>query len=183
MSVPTTSGRYSDYYNEEGYKDPTAYKAMKGYNVNNEWVRGDIVEIETNTGYLNEYVLISCHEEYATGLLLKDEPNKENDHNVMSRTAKHCDVGKLTPCYYNRINKLVKSMDDGAFNTLLARVAQCLGTELKANSDPVVKVVTKEVKVDDPRARAEQEIKIAKIEAERDVYKELYMQLLKGDMV
>lgn len=166
MTVHTSGGRYSDYYTEEGYKDPTAYKAMMNYK------NGDIVAFETNSGE-REAVLLACFDGFATAVALADEEH-ERDHKIISTALKHADCGRLMTIYYSRVTRYVKTMEVEAFKSLLKHIGATIGT----NEPQVVeKIVTKEV-AKEAKDDTETIIRIAKLEAERDLYKQLYKEAL-----
>lgn len=176
-----TNGRFGDKYNNEGYLDMTAYLAMQGGHM--EYHKGDIVVIETNNGDEREMVLLSCHSEYATSVMLMDDV-QENDHKVLGATyIKHTDVGRLTTTFYSRIVRYCKTMGDTEFDKLLAHVGKVLGTDI--DTEPIIKEVPvetiKEVVKEVPVADStEMLLKVARLEGERDVYKAMYESLLKG---
>lgn len=200
MNVLTSGGRYSDYFTEEGYKDPTAYKAMKGQ-VMNEWQPGDIVQVELNNGTVTEMVLLSCHKTNASALILNDAAYKEHDIVIHSMTLKHADYGRITPCYYSRISKLLKAMDDESFNTLMTQVCNALYPSYRPQRSEDEHSTTETLKVENPLQNAEanakiaelemaikiagleNDAKVARLETERDLYKEWFTKLLNGDRV
>lgn len=185
MSAYTGGGRYSDRKTEEGYNDPTAYKAMGGYNVG-EWVKGDIVEWERTNGTYGQAVVLSCHNKFCSAMELFEEEADENNHKVLSRSVMNGNAGKIISLYYNRITNLIKAMDDEPFAKLLEHVGLCMGTvgtveKIVEKEVPVekVKTVVKEIPTADSTEIA---VKLARVEAERDTFKTLYMDLLKGGL-
>lgn len=170
--------------NSEGYMDLTAYKAMQNVGgIKMEWVKGDIVKWERANGTMSQAVLISCHDGFSSILELQDEEPSENGHKIkVSGEVKHVDCGKIVMLWHNRIRALIESMGVEPFKKLQDHVGKCLGTDI--TTEPIVKEVevpvevVKEVEKIVERDTPDTIIKIAKLEAERDTFKALYMELV-----
>lgn len=170
--------------NSEGYMDMTAYKAMQNFGgIKMEWVRGDIVKWERANGSMSQAVLLSCHDGFASILELQDEEASENGHKIkVGGEVKYVDCGKIVMLWYNRIRALVENMKPEPFAKLQEHVGKALGTDI--TTEPIIKEVevpvevVKEVEKVVEKDTMETIIKIAKLEAERDTYKNLYTDLM-----
>lgn len=171
--------RKSDYYNHEGYADPTPHKAMKGIEVTTAgYVAGDIVEWEKSNGSVAQAIVLSVHSRTYTALELFTEDVEENSHKIMSRMPMFCDAGRMIVLWPNRITGLVKTMEDEAFRKLIDHVGVILGCTKEITVEKVVEKPV-EVKVKEPA----DERTLIKLETERDLYKDLYMRCMKGEFV
>lgn len=208
--------------NGSGYYDETAYKAIKnvsknqiggGTTMNGNFVEKDIVEVEC-TNAVRQFLLLACHDSYASALLLNDNEPRENAVEVTSRTVMYTDAGKLSYVYYDKVISYIKSVTDAEFTMIKQAVADTLKiTEMfseypaggvlqsreaaiplsEANIEKFKEIMVEAVKTIAPIAAAPEmaeherkamEKKAVELQTERNVYKELYMDLLqnlKGD--
>ena len=204
--------------NGSGYYDETAYKAIKntmknptggGYTMNKgEFLEKDIVTVECTNG-AQDFLLLKCHEDYATALLLRDKKYKENNIKVIGRSVMYADAGRPAYVYYDKISGYVKTIKDQEFTDIQASIAKAMGLVIDRETAPApeyvpqgsestvpeeLEMLCKQVancckKLDDMQPEVPQEnveklkTSIIRLEAERDVYKELFMMAngAKGD--
>ena len=164
--------QYSINRNGSGYYDPTAYKAIKNYMRNGEnsmkLYKGDIVEIETNTGLTKEAVILSVHSKFSTILILTE--NESLPYSVNCKGLRFTDPGMIQYVFNDNVKELIRSMKQDEIDYLLQEVVDGLGYEAQKNDIPEgdsIEVFSEE---------------LTKVKAERDVYKSLYENLI-GSMI
>ena len=79
-------------FNGSGYYDNTAYQAIMNVSkevermgMRSDYQDGDIVEVTKQNGVTEEFLLLRCHEGYATAAILKERAPAENSVAVISR--------------------------------------------------------------------------------------------------
>lgn len=172
--------------NGSGYVDPTAYKAIKNFlkseEKSMELYKGDIVEFEQNNGYVKEAVILSVHEKFSTVLVLND--NDRLPYSVNCKGMKYTDPGMVQYVFNDKIQNYIRSMSDKECADIMQAVVDALGYEAPVKE--VVKEVVKKsepefiplaVNNDLPFDNAIHE-EMAQLKAERNVYKELYENLI-----
>ena len=170
--------------NGSGYADPTAYDAIKNIMKSEEktmnFYRGDIVDFELNNGLSKEAVILSVHDNYSSVVVLWD---KEKPYIVNCRGMKYTDPGMVQYVFNDKITGFVRSMSDQEYADIMQAVVDSLGYEAP---EQVKKAEVKEaapeefippVAVDGPFNIAFRE-EMVQIKAERNVYKELYENLI-----
>lgn len=120
----------SIYRNGSGYYDPTAGEAIKEMEKSmknrGEYEDGDIVEVIRNSGTQYEMVLLKCHKEYATALMLTESEPAENAVNILSMTPMYTDAGKVQYIYYKNICRFVRATSDSEYEALKEAVRRAL---------------------------------------------------------
>lgn len=168
----------------------------------------DVVTVECTNG-TQDFLLLKCHEDYATALLLRDKKCKENNIKVIARSVMYADAGRPAYVYYDKISGYVKTIKDQEFTDIQASIAKAMGLVINWETAPApeyvpqggestvpeeLEMLCKQVtdcckKLDNMQPEAPQEnveklkTSIIRLEAERDVYKELFMMAngAKGD--
>lgn len=162
--------------NGSGYVDPTAYKALlevqKGEPMENR--TGELWEVTNNKGYVNECIILADHGKVCTILQLIDEDNGYSDIQVNCRGIKFTDSRKLQYCFDNACTGFIRKLSEQEFEAIMKKVAASLG--IKAQ---VVEVV-KEVEIVKETEALPDNLELAKVQAQLEVYKGLYEDLLKG---
>ena len=189
--------------NGSGYYDETAYKAIKN-TMKNPTGGGSTM----NNGEFFEKDM-KCHEDYATALLLREKKYRENNVKIIGRSIMYADAGRPAYVYYDKISGYVKTIKDQEFTDIQASIAKAMGLVIDRETAPApeyvpqgsestvpeeLEMLCKQVancckKLDDMQPEAPQEnveklkTSIIRLEAERDVYKELFMMAngTKGD--
>lgn len=194
--------------NGSGYYDETAFKAIKntmknqkrgGSTMNKgELYARDIVTVDCANGQ-QDFLLLKCHEDYATALMLREKPCKENNVKVVSKSVMYADAGRVAYVYYDKISGYVKTVKDLEFTGIQKMIITAMGLETACEEAPAPMPITEAEEVVIPLELLEtckevtachkmlsemvsmeanvKELKISNIrlEAERDVYKELFM--------
>lgn len=122
-------------FNGSGYKDETAYQAMKntlrderdhmGQKI--DYQDGDIVEITKQNGLTEEALLLKCHEGYATAVILKERAPAENWMAVISRQKMYIDAGRPCYVYYDAIGQLIKGVGQSELGRIRRKVGNAIG--------------------------------------------------------
>lgn len=158
--------------NGSGYVGPTAYAALmevqKGENMDKK--TGEIWEVTNNNGFVRECIILADNGGCCTILPLIDEDNGHTDIQVNCRGIKYADSRKLQYTFDNCCTDFVRKLNEQEFNTIMNKVAASLGIQQK-----VVEVV-KEVEA----LVVPDNLELAKVQAQLEVYKGLYEDLLKG---
>ncbi|MDD3337861.1 MAG: hypothetical protein PHS82_03295 [Lachnospiraceae bacterium] len=184
-------------YNGAGYYDETAYKAMqtmdrggtsKMENVN----RGEIWEMETNNG-AREVLVVQTYERYATILMLFDTEQNENDVAIKSRGLMHTDCGRISYCFYDRMNEFVRALSSEEMDSVLYQISLTLDLPADVGAEPGEAYTATppmqennsefvaEASDDEQEVRQmlmDSALELEGVTRERNVYKDLYEQLL-----
>lgn len=194
--------------NGSGYYDETAFKAIKntmknqkrgGSTMNKgEFYARDIVTVDCANGQ-QDFLLLKCHEDYATALMLREKPYKENSVKVVSKSVMYADAGRVAYVYYDKISGYVKTIKELEFTGIQKMIITAMGLEIACEEAPVPMPIAaaeeaviplelletcKEVKdchkmlsemVSMEVNVKELKTKNIRLEAERDVYRELFM--------
>ena len=193
-------------FNGSWYYDNTAYQAIMNVSkevermgMRSDYQDGDIVEVTKQNGVTEEFLLLRCHEGYATAAILKERAPAENSVAVISRQKMYLDAGR--PCYvfYDAIGQYVKTLNASELERIRKKIGGSLGIAIPENGetkqpDPVKSINQEEIKdlvekvtnmmeplqaavdklqntFDDVGMTLEKEIRL---EAERDIFKALY---------
>lgn len=171
--------------NGSGYVDLTAYKAIKNIIKSEEKTmelyKGDIVDFELNNGLSKEAIILSMHDNYSSILVLSD---KVRSYSVNCRGMKYIDPGMVQYVFNDKITGYIRSMSDQEYADIMQAVVDALGYEA-----PVKEVLKEVVKESEPEfipPAATNDLpfdnaireEMAQLKAERNVYKELYENLI-----
>lgn len=190
----------NEMLNGSGYKDPTAYKAMR--NMLNEermgyygWSDGDIVNVNKADGRTQDFLLLKCGKEYATALMLVPNEPAENSLAIRSLSMKYADCGRPAYVFYDRINELIRSSTDEELEAARAAVAKAIGyaggpssestdrrtdvTFENNDTEGLANEIVEKVAEMLTRYTVDQET-LTRTKIERDIFKELYEQEIKG---
>lgn len=147
-----------------------------------EYQGGDIVEYKNNKAQSDYAVLLACHNNHAEVVRLSDIDQGKNDHKIMFRTLMHADVSKVLWVTYDRI-QVVGMVPAEAYDNLMRHVGTCLGIRQESTKVPIKAEADADRLARECAAYkakiAEQERELIKTAAERDVYKDLYTEVIK----
>lgn len=194
-------------YNGSGYYDETAFKAMKNINRggthnmsdnNTTYKIGEIWEMEMMNGITKEVVLLQCFDNYATTLTLTDSEPKQNAMSIKSLSLKYVDCGRLGYCFYDKLTQFVRAVSDDELAKLKENIAKALNLivtteapvalEKQVESDLALKAAvldneaTQKKCADLEKQLADSKFEITSMSREKDIYKDLYNQLLEKIM-
>lgn len=187
-------------YNGSGYYDETAYKAIRnidrGGTASMEYNKGEIWEIETANGTTREVFLVQCFDDYAAVLTLIDSQPNHTYMQIKSQDLRYIDCGRLGYVFYDKFVKFIRMVSDEELKEVQYHIASALdlpapeATET-AESAPAPVVAEGEADTatqledDAPKSKCELQqllmdsaLELQGMTRERDVYKELYNQLL-----
>ena len=162
----------------------------------NEYYSGDIWTMQTASGSTQEVLVVKPHEKYATILLLTEKELQNNYIKVKSKSIMYADHGRISYAFYDRFTDFVKQVNEQDFEKIQKQVAESLGVGSDFWKEPV-NITAPESKAgnteNQQQPKEEQQIpkicvvesesvrnlqiQLAKAEAERDVYKELYCKM------
>ncbi len=184
-------------YNGFGYYDETAYKAIRNTDrgaASIEYNKGEIWEIETTNGTTREVFLVQCFDDYAAVLTLIDSQPNHTYMQIKSQDLRYMDCGRLGYVFYDKFVKFIRMVSDEELKEIQYRIASALdlpaleATETAESTPaPVVAEVdtATQPQDDDPESKCELQqilmdsaLELEGMTRERDVYKELYGQLL-----
>lgn len=166
--------------NGSGYYDPTAYEAIKktdkkGKKKMENFYQGDIVKCKQQNGTEREYVILSVHDKFSTVLMLGND--EKMSFSIKSNGLKYAEPGMLQYMYNDNIICFIRSLTDKELNSLMNAVIDSLGYDFgldSAAAETTLEPVVKEVFVENQQTVEE----LTKAKAERDVYKNLYENLI-----
>lgn len=175
--------------NASGYYDPTAFHAICDYMKGEKEMKsqmavykGDICLAKLNNGSEREFVVLSVHDTFSTVLMLGNGDNLP--YPVKCKTMMHTNPGMLQYMFNDRFISFIRSMTDKEIDDLMKAVADSLGIDAVEASAPsevvqaeAPKEVVKEVIVSDPEIET-LKAELTKSQAERDVFKGLYENLI-----
>lgn len=168
--------------NGEGYYDPTAYKAiehaMRGKEKDMTLYNGDIFELKQSNGTVDTAVVLAVHRRFSTALILKDDPTLP--FKLKSTRIQYVDPAMIGYIFNDRFSTLVRAMNDEEYNALMQAVVDELGyvpDEQETGSRQA-----DEGEIIDGAVDLSAMEELTRTKAERDVYKNLYENLL-GSML
>lgn len=195
-----SESRYGDKKNEEGYQDPTVFKAIGNQG---KALAGEIWDYELNSGEMCKVLVVNGNRAMAQILFLSDESKSlEMPRMVMvGAKAYFYDPVLLQARRQRYLQRKVCQVDIVEFNKVRRDIAKALGLPRprqirevpvekivekrvevpvekiveKRVEVPVEKIVEKRVEVPVP---ADDSVEIAKLQTEVKVYKRLYEELL-----
>ena len=188
--------------NGSGYTDYTAYRAIRNVedarvNSKDNYSEGDIVIVNKIGRVREEILLISLHQDYASGIALKERRPVENAVPVNGRKKMYSDAGRPCYVYYSAIEECVKTVDEDELRKVRNAIASAFGIEqivrgaapvvekvsgpsehdmLKLLMETVSAIGTEVDEIANTGLATEDRERIIRAEAERDVYKRLYEQ-------
>ena len=184
-------------YNGSGYYDETAYKAIRntdrGGTASMEYNKGEIWEIETTNGTTREVFLVQCFDDYAAVLTLIDSQPNHTYTQIKSQDLRYMDCGRLWYVLYDKFVKFIRMVSDEELKEVQYRIASALdlpALETTETAEPAPAPVAAEADTaTQPQLQAETEhelkqllidsaLELEGMTRERDIYKELYNQLL-----
>lgn len=185
-------------YNGSGYYDETAYKAIKntdrGGTTSMEYNKGEIWEIETANGSAREVLLVQCFDDYAAALTLTDYQPNHTYMQIKSQDLKYMDCGRLGYVFYDKFVKFIRMVSDEELKEIQYRIASALDlpaleaaeaaesapTPVDAETDTATQPQDNapESKCELQQLLMDSALELQGMTRERDVYKELYNQLL-----
>ena len=184
--------------NGSGYYDPTAYKAMKRYEREEEEMeqvinKGEIWEVEY--GYERKMALVlAVHEGYCSVLCLNDDDRDTRDIYINARGMKSTESGMVSYKFTKSFMDFVRTTTEAEFADVMEKVAD----RLNIGGDTAGRIVNENaLKLTIKRMKEENEIlkeqveelqkkldndsfgsTIIKLTIERDLYKQQYEMLL-----
>lgn len=159
--------------------DYTAFRALQ--NIEREEKKmenktGEIWGFETNNGIMREAIILKDHGQYSTVLPLFDTDNGSCDVTVNCRGQKFTSTGKMQYVFENRFTLYIRTLTAEEFGEIMDKVAESLGLQRKEVIKEVVKEVPKEVKT---TVIADNSEELARVQAQLEVYKTMYNDLLR----
>lgn len=153
--------------------------------------KGDIWEIETTNGTVREVLLVQCFEDYAATLTLLDYKPEHTYMAIKSQGLKYADCGRLGYIFYDKATKFIRQLSDEELNEVQCHIVGALDLPVQEEvaADPVSDECDNATQPQEADTSADdsEEVKtllmdstleLQKVTSERDVYKELYNQLL-----
>ena len=159
-----------------------------------EYNKGEIWEIETANGTTREVLLVQCFDDYAAALTLVDSQPNHTYMQIKSQDLRYMDCGRLGYVFYDKFVKFVRMVSDEELKEIQYRIASALdlpALEMTEAAEPALTPETAEMDTatqpqdDAPESQCELQrllmdsaLELEGMTRERDVYKELYNQLL-----
>lgn len=175
-------------YNGPGYYDPTAYDAISKICTKKDGgiklSKGGIYEIGYPNGETKYAAILATHVRYATILVMSE--NDKLPYKVSCEGVKYTDPGMIQYAYNDRFKTFVGSMEEDEFDNLFNAVIGKLGyepTKSKTENELGIEAETSPIEyARDGRfmvpKTAKLETDLLKVQAERDIYKSLYQELV-----
>ena len=162
-------------YNKEGYKDDTAYKAIK--NVDAEYIprAGEVWYQEMDSGHTFYCIIIATNGNVSTILRLTYKQREEHDICVNVGGEKmYTNSCMLQYGIVTSMKRIERVLTDDEWSTVINRVAESLNLECKTGKTCGITEVRNNTK----HNFVSQSEEVCKIKAQLEVYKELYRELL-----
>lgn len=147
-----------------------------------EYNKGEIWEIETTNGSTREVLLVQCFDDYAAALTLTDYQPNHTYMQIKSQDLRYMDCGRLGYVFYDKFVKFIRMVSDEELREIQYRIASAL--DLPAPVAAEADTATQQ-QDDAPESKCELQqllmdsaLELEGMTRERDVYKELYGQLL-----
>ena len=166
-------------YNNEGYADLTAYSAIRNTENPNP---GELWSTELANGEQRQCIVLSSGENTAVTLCLRDERRETCDISLNCRGMMYADSNMLQYTWYNRFVSYIRTLNAAEFEEVKETVADTLGIS-RIETVKVEKVV-ETIEVDKEPEKAQNEdysgcvLKLERTEAQLEIYKDLYRELL-----
>ena len=166
-------------YNSEGYADLTAYNAIRNTDNPNP---GELWNIEQTNGIQKQCVVLSCGNNTAVVLHLVEENRETCDISLNCRGMMYADSNMLQYAWYNRFVSYIRTLSAAEFEEIKSVVAGTLDIS-RIETVKVEKVVeTVEVEKEPEKVQNEDYstyvLELKRAEAQLEVYKEMYHELL-----
>lgn len=166
---------------------------------------GEIWRVEKMNGDEMEVFVLKCYSTYATTFQLNENEPRENGFQIKAQALMWIDLGKPGFVFLDKLVSFVKQVPDTELKRFQLKFAETVDIsriEVKSVNRQAIEKVQEEPKLKaKPEVKEEikatvndrfeieklknmvrdMELNKAKVEAQRDVYKELYVQLL-GDI-
>ena len=181
---------YDLLLNGSGYRDFTAYKAMKNVQGGESYMsvlKGEIYEYDMQNGNTRFAIVISSNERsndrYLSVILLTEEEKSKYSVPVICKGKMHCDCAAISFCYSDRLVEFIRQATDDEMKKIDEMLLKSLGINSQEKVVEKTVEVVKEVSVDGHEQypteadliRAEA---LAKARTEANIYKDLYENLL-----
>ena len=186
--------------NGSGYYDPTAYKALKGIEREEnkmEVRKGEIWEIEIGN-QVRTAVVLATHGSYSIVLTFTDEPRERRTVQINAQGMKYTEPGMISYKFHDNFVKFIRLTKDEEFGNIMVQVAGALGIENEVpfgivESEEVHRLQVELIEAEDKLAISEErrdklqrilntmdkpEEETIKLKTERDLYKSQYESLL-----
>ena len=166
-------------YNNEGYADLTAYSAIRNTENPNP---GELWSTELANGEQRQCIVLSSGENTAVTLCLRDERRETCDISLNCRGMMYADSNMLQYTWYNRFVSYIRTLNAAEFEEVKETVADTLGIS-RIETVKVEKVV-ETIEVDKEPEKVQNEdysgcvLKLERTEAQLEIYKDLYRELL-----
>ena len=179
--------------NGSGIKDPTAYAAIKnckreGNDMNELRPNpGDIWEVEIGSQYKDMLVLSVYDRGFCNMIQLHDDSKNlgRNVEVICTDGVKYADCEKLSFKYFECFKEYKKTVPDYVLEEIKEKVAESLGVSLTSEISDKAERGTVEEECKAPREQLELMksdtdimTRLIRAEAERDVYKDLYKEIV-----
>ena len=161
-------------YNKEGYKDDTAYKAIKNVDAADIPRAGEVWYQEMDSGHTFHCIIVATNGNVSTILRLTYKQREEHDVCVNVGGEKmYTNSCMLQYGVVTSMKRLERVLTDDEWYTVINRVAESLNLECKTGKTWNYRGTqyTKQNFVS-------QSEEVCKIKAQLEVYKELYKELL-----
>lgn len=142
-----------------------------------EYRDGDIVEYRKRNGCQGCAVFLSCYADHAMALELCPRASENEDHKIMFRTGMHADASKVFYMKYNDV-KAVGGLSEDALADLIRHVGECIGIYNTKAAGTIEQAAERDLKPADSDQVSAKDRKILKLKAERDAYKQLYLEAI-----
>ena len=129
--------------------------------------RGEIWEISMNGG-IREILCIKAFEKYVVGLLLSQEETEENCIMIKSRIKMYADVGRIIYAYNDNIRSYIKTLPENDTEYIMQEIVKTLSLDV---------LIVPTGKDQEPE-RTKKSERLVRTEAERDIYRAMYTDLL-----
>lgn len=172
------SHKFSIAKNAEGYTDPTAFTALKATikaekeKSKMEVYAGDICWFKQTVSQ-NErlFIVLNTNGKSSVGLQLCDDDRLP--YAIKVQSVMYTNPMLVTYAYNDNATNYVRSLSSDEMAELLEAVVKALGYKPPVASKPAI-----QTKPAEPAKVSDASVKLAEVSAERNIYKNLYEQLL-----
>lgn len=166
-------------FNNEGYFDETAYKALlnvqKGNIMNNYIKTGEVWEIESTNGNMYIAVIIADDGNVVNFIRLIDSDTSNSDFEVNCRGIMYGSSRMVQYCFCQKVKTYIRTLSGEEYEEIMQKVADSLGIE--GTERVIEKVIEKEAEPVELEVIAF-DAELEKTKAQLEVYKDLYEKLL-----
>ena len=118
--------------NGSGYYDPTAYKALKNIEREEQEMeirKGEVWQVEIGNS-VRTVVVLAVHGSYSTVLTFSDEQRERRTVQLNAQGMKYTEPGMVSYKFHDAFDKFIRLTTDEEFADIIKQVSEALGLDI-----------------------------------------------------